>query len=159
MSGDPVIPYATSYSTDKPAGDVPSVLLELATRLLLAMNEHAPDRVAALLADDYEGHDIAQPTAHTGREPAVQLAANYLQAFPDLRIMQEDVVVQGDRVVVSWVARGTHRGVIMNIPPTGRACEVRGTTWLVARDSRITRGVCLWDVAGFLRCIGLLPEL
>ena len=159
MSGDPVPPFTTPYSADISVRDRHGVLVELAGRLLLAVNEHAPDRMVALLDDDYEGHDIAQPSTHRGRDTALKMAVRYLQAFPDLSITQEDMIVQGDRVVVAWVARGTHRGVIMNIPPTGRTCEVRGTTWLVARDRRIQRVVCLWDVAGFLRCIGLLPEL
>jgi hypothetical protein len=47
----------------------------------------------------------------------------------------------------------------MNIPPTGRNVEVLGTSVLTVGDGKIARGLYIWDVAGLLRSIGLLPEL
>jgi len=47
----------------------------------------------------------------------------------------------------------------MNIPPTGRAVAVRGTSVLTVEDGKIKRAFRIWDVAGLLRSIGLLPEL
>lgn len=39
-----------------------------------------------------------------------QLATVYRAAFPDLQITHKDVVTSGDKVVIRWTARGTHRG-------------------------------------------------
>jgi hypothetical protein len=47
----------------------------------------------------------------------------------------------------------------MHIPPTGRFATVRGVSILTFMDGKIYRGQYMWDVAGLLRAIGLLPEL
>jgi hypothetical protein len=47
----------------------------------------------------------------------------------------------------------------MRIPPTGRSIAVRGTSVLTVESGKIIRGLYVWDVAGLLRSIGLLPEL
>ena len=53
--------------------------------------------------------------------------ANYRAAFPDLHTTLEEVLVDGDRVVVRGTDRGTHRGDFMGFPASGR--EVT-TTWI-----------------------------
>ena len=65
----------------------------------------------------------------------------------------------GERVVVVWTARGTHLGALMNIPASGRMVTVRGVSAFRLRDGQITQAEYIWDVAGMLRDIGLLPEL
>ncbi len=50
-------------------------------------------------------------------------------AFPDNRFEFEAELVEGDEVVSRWTLRGTHRGIFMGIPPTGRRVALRGTTF------------------------------
>jgi hypothetical protein len=47
----------------------------------------------------------------------------------------------------------------MNIPATGRPVTVRGVSVCHVEGGRIVRAMHIWDVAGLLRAIGLLPEL
>jgi hypothetical protein len=47
----------------------------------------------------------------------------------------------------------------MNIPPTGRQVQVRGVSIIEVKDGLIVRGQYIWDLAGMLRHMGLLPEL
>ena len=47
----------------------------------------------------------------------------------------------------------------MHIPPTGRKIAVRGISVLTIENEKITSGLYVWDAAGLLRAIGLLPEL
>jgi len=42
------------------------------------------------------------------------------EAFPDLSIAVEDVMVEGDRVAARVTMRGTHRGEFQGIEPTGK---------------------------------------
>jgi predicted ester cyclase len=44
-------------------------------------------------------------------------------AFPDLRIAVEDVVAEGDRVVVRLRFTGTHDGPFQGLEPTGRPVD------------------------------------
>ncbi len=45
-------------------------------------------------------------------------------AFPDNRHEVEEVITQGDTVVLRCTLTGTHEGPFMGIPPTGRRIEV-----------------------------------
>lgn len=127
--------------------------------LLAAWNAHDRAAVRALYAPNYVGRDISESAPQRGPQGIDQAMARYLDAFPNLCFTNEDVIIQGDRAAVVWQARGTHRGRLMHIPATGRAVEVLGTTLLTVQDGRITRGLYIWDLAGLLRALSLLPEL
>lgn len=127
--------------------------------LLAAWNAHDRAAVRALYAPDYEGRDISESMPQRGPRGIDQAMARYLDAFPNLCFTNEDVIIQDNRAAVVWRARGTHCGRLMHIPATGRAVEVLGTTLLTVRDGQITRGLYIWDMAGLLRALSLLPEL
>jgi steroid delta-isomerase-like uncharacterized protein len=129
------------------------------TQLLEAWNAHDVDRVMTFYALDYEGEDVSEARPQRGSEGIRQSIARYLVAFPDLHFTQEATIIQGNRIALFWKVRGTHRGKIMNIPPTGRPIQVRGASLLTLQDGKIRRGLIIWDVAGLLRAIRLLPEL
>ncbi len=127
--------------------------------LISAWNGHDLDTLVALHAADYEGHDVGQPGVVRGLSEVRTALERYLLAFPDIELTPEDVLIDGQTVALLWQARGTHRGVLMHIPATGRKVAVRGVSLLTYRDGKIWRGSIIWDVAGLLRGIGLLPEL
>lgn len=47
----------------------------------------------------------------------------------------------------------------MNIPATGRSVKVRGVSMMTIAGGPIQRTWRVWDLAGLLRTLGLLPEL
>lgn len=126
--------------------------------LLDAWNAHDVERAASFYAPDYVGEDVGQAAAQRGAHERVHVLAAFTRAFPDLRFTGE-TIVEGRRAALLWTMRGTHRGPIMNIPPTGRQIEVRGVSLLTIEDGKITRGLNVWDTAGLLRALKLLPEL
>ena len=127
--------------------------------LLAAWNGHDIEAMTALYAPDYEGTNVGQASRQRGPEDAGRAMARYLRAFPDLQITPEAVIVQGDRLALVWIAQGTHRGRFMNIPPTGRSVEVSGVSVFTVECGKIRSAQVIWDVAGLLRTIRLLPEL
>jgi steroid delta-isomerase-like uncharacterized protein len=133
---------------------------QFAHNLIEAWNSHDIDRIAAFYAPDYEDVDVARPNVQHGTDDFRRVAAYYLRALPDLHITLDDLIVGEDgRAALAWTWRGTHKGTLMKIPPTGRTVTVRGTTLLTLADGKIQRSVRIWDVAGLLRAVGLLPEL
>lgn len=131
----------------------------LLDEVLDAWNAHDADRLAGCYAPEYVGVDAAHAAPLTGRAGIRQAALRYFAAFPDLSVRADELVVEGDRVAVVWTARGTHRGILMNIPASGRTVEVQGVSVLAVRNQQIVRAFTMWDVAGLLRALGLLPEL
>lgn len=130
----------------------------LVTELMEAWNAHDVERTITFYAPEYEGVDVA--LAHPQRGPVAvgQNLMRYIRAFPDLHFTTE-TIIQRNRVALIWTAYGTHQGVLMRIPPSGRCIEVRGTSILTFQQSKIIHGLYIWDLAGLLRTIGLLPEL
>ena len=124
-----------------------------------AWNSHDAEMVLRLYSPEYIGDDVGQSSLLHGHTGLRALLDTYWKAFPDLRFACRDCVVQGSRVVVVWAAEGTHQGTIMNIPPTGHRVEVRGMSVIDVNDGLIVRCQSVWDVAGMLRHLGLLPEL
>jgi steroid delta-isomerase-like uncharacterized protein len=62
-------------------------------------------------------------------------------AFPDLRFVIEDELVAGDKVVVRWIATGTHLGDFGGLAPTGRFVSWTGIDIVRLKDDRIVE---LW---------------
>jgi predicted ester cyclase len=65
--------------------------------------------------------------------------AAFRTAFPDLHFTIEDMVAEGDEVVVRWSLRGTRLGNYQGHPPTGKPVSVTGISrfgWRTAKSKR-----------------------
>ncbi len=54
----------------------------------------------------------------------------FVAAFPDLRVTVDDILADGDQVVVRWTGRGTHSGTAMGLTASGKPVEFHGMTWI-----------------------------
>jgi steroid delta-isomerase-like uncharacterized protein len=124
-----------------------------------AWNSHDIQRVLNFYSPDYIGSDVGRAALLHGHAGLQAMLETYWEAFPDLQFVVTHTVTQGSRVVIVWVAEGTHQGPIMNIPPTRHKVEVRGVSLIEVEDGLVVRGEHIWDLAGMLRHMGLLPEL
>jgi steroid delta-isomerase-like uncharacterized protein len=124
-----------------------------------AWNSHDTEKVLTFYSPDYVGSDVGQAEPVKGHAGLLVIMERLWKAFPDLHFTITNTVVQGFQVVSVWQAEGTHHGSIMNIPPTGRRVQVRGVSILEVKDGLIVRGQYIWDLAGMLRHMGLLPKL
>ena len=78
-------------------------------------------------------------------------------AFPDLHFTIEDMIAEGDTVVVRYTTRGTHHGNFRGIPSTGK--QVSGTAMFI---DRLVNGKAVeqWsngDDLGLLQQLGVIP--
>jgi predicted ester cyclase len=73
-------------------------------------------------ADNFVNHDSMSATKDG--QGLKQYVTMLHTAFPDFHCAIEDLVAEGDRVVVRLTCRGTHRGELMGISPTGRQINV-----------------------------------
>ena len=124
-----------------------------------AWNSHDIEKVLSFYSPEYIGDDVGQASLQHGHEGLRAMLELHWKAFPDLQFTVMDTVVQDSRVTIVWVAEGTHQGPIMNIPPTGHRVEVRGVSIIDVENGMVVRGQYIWDLAGMLRHMGLLPEL
>ena len=81
-------------------------------------------------ADEFMSADFVEHDPFPGQGPGLQglkqgLAA-FRQAFPDLHIGIDDMIADGEKVVIRSTMKGTHKGTFMNMPPTGKQISVEG---------------------------------
>ena len=74
-----------------------------------------------LFAPDFAEREELPAGLPGGREGVKQLTAMFRRAFPDFHVTIDDIITEGDRVVVRSTWTGTQRGEFMGIPPTGKS--------------------------------------
>ena len=136
-----------------------SDLVHYAETINEAWNSHDMENVLRFYAPECISDDVGQASRLHGREGLRLMLEAYWKAFPDLQFRVTDTLVENSRLAIAWVAKGTHQGTIMHIPPTGRRMEVRGMSMIEVIDGLVVSGQSIWDLAGMLRHMGLLPDL
>jgi steroid delta-isomerase-like uncharacterized protein len=134
-------------------------LATLAEVINQAWNSHSIENVLPYYSPKYVGSDVGQPAPLQGHKALRNMLERYWQAFPDLHFVVTDKVIQASRATIVWAAEGTHQGPIMNIPPTWHKVRVSGVSVIDVQDGFVVRGQHIWDLAGMLRYLGLLPDL
>src|SRR5258706_2288099 len=69
-------------------------------------------------------------------------------AFPDFTNALDDLIVEGDSIAARLTYRGTHRGELLGIAPTGRAIEYSGAAFFKIAGGKIASGWVLGDTTG-----------
>jgi predicted ester cyclase len=110
--------------------------------------------------DRYLAADVVQhaPAATVGLEAARRALAGWLVAFPDLHLVIEDLVTDGDHLIARLVLSGTHRGRLADLAtlePTGRQVRVPMFDAWWARDGRCAERWLQPDMLELLRQIGV----
>ena len=99
------------------------------------------------------------PTTLHGREEFKQLVSLYLTAFPDARFIVEDEIAEGDRVASRYTFRGTHKGDLMGIAPTGKQVTVTGIIINRIANGKSEEGWLNFDALGMLQQLGVIPAM
>ncbi len=92
-----------------------------------------------------------------GPEGFMQVVTMFRTAFPDIHATLEDMFAEGDKVAHRTTIRGTHKGDLMGIAPTGKQVTVSATV-----ISRFAGGkeVEAWsniDMLGMFQQLGVSP--
>jgi steroid delta-isomerase-like uncharacterized protein len=116
------------------------------------------DAADEIIAPDYVSYEPTSGEVR-GIEGAKQFAAAYRQAFPDLQNTIEDMVAEGDKVVVRFRARGTHQGETEAFgPATGKRMEITGITIKRIFEGKIVEAWTNFDALGMMQQLGRIPE-
>lgn len=115
------------------------------------------DVVDEIFATDYVSHNPTGPDI-TGPEEYKQFISGLRTAFPDLRFTTDDRFTKGDKLVVRWTARGTHKMEFMGIPPTGKQVTVTGIVIHRFVGGKIQETWEKSDALGLLQQLGVVPS-
>ena len=89
-------------------------------------NSGDPAQLKSFLSDEFVSHNSLNFAIQSSDEYCRGVVA-YRTAFPDLVTSVDDVIAEGDRVVVRGTDRGTHQAEFMGRAASGRLVT---TTWI-----------------------------
>jgi steroid delta-isomerase-like uncharacterized protein len=84
--------------------------------------------------------------------------AAFHTAFPDLHFTVEELIAEGDKVVVHWSLRATHLGDYQGRPATGKTVTVAGMSLFRMAEGKIQEITVSMDRLGQWQQLGWLPE-
>jgi steroid delta-isomerase-like uncharacterized protein len=114
-----------------------------------------------LAASNWVYHDPGLPNVRTLADYK-RWANETHNAFPDNHVTIEDMIAEGDKVVVRHTLHGTNTGAIvtpMPLPATGKQVMASGITIVRIAEGK---GVEVWsqtDTLGIMQQLGVIPTM
>ncbi|MEU0405995.1 ester cyclase [Streptomyces sp. NPDC006197] len=120
------------------------------------LNERRVEVIDELASTNYQENDPL-PGQREGREGLKDRVTMLVEGLsPTFTI--EDLIAEGDRVVIRWTNNATHSGTFLGIPPTGRSCRFAGIDIFRLDDGRLVEHWDVVDQLSMLRQLELLPS-
>jgi steroid delta-isomerase-like uncharacterized protein len=107
------------------------------------------DGIAHGLRDD-KGNE---PCGPAGFKPFFE---SFRAAFPDMKIVVEDTVVEGDKIAARCTVRGTHAGDGLGLAATNMPVEFTGICIVRVRDGKIIEAWNNFDFMSMFQQVGAL---
>ena len=108
-------------------------------------------------ASDLYGENYVNPLG-TGPSARVEPIRRYHQAFPDLRLDIEELIVAGDTVVLRVTFRGTDTGGYVGRAPSGRAVDEWAVTFMHFEGDKVVSEWIGADKLGLFIQLGVLED-
>ena len=104
---------------------------------------------------------VAPGSQASGRDEVLGFLGVFHEAFPDLRLENVQLVVDGAAAAAEGTLTGTHDGVLHtpggDVPPTGRRVELRWAAVYATDGDTLKSEHLFFDQMDFLGQLGLLP--
>jgi steroid delta-isomerase-like uncharacterized protein len=109
------------------------------------------------MAPDFVEHEELPPGIPEGREGVIMLTTMLRSAFPDLKATIDDIIAEGDKVVIRQTWSGTHKGEFMGIPPTGRSVSIGVIDIIRVAGGKFVEHWGQMDSMGLMQQLGAIP--
>ena len=131
----------------------------LARRFVQVWGKESLDTLDELAAPNFSVYyPVLREIVH-GPEAFKQVLMGLHAGLSDVEVVSEEVIAEGDQVVVRWTARGTHTGELLGIPPTGKQVTWTGITIYRLTDGKIVEERGEEDALGLMQQLGVNPAM
>lgn len=79
-------------------------------------------------------------------------------SFPDGHITVNEMVAEGDKVMVRWTFEGTHAGEFVGVSATHRRITYSGINGFHIVAGKLAKAWDMWDRLNLWQQLGVLPE-
>ena len=70
-----------------------------------------------------------------------------------MKVTTDDIITEGDKVVIRWTVTGTHQAELMGIPPSGKQTTWTGITIYRFIEGKIVESWWAYDAMGMMQQI------
>lgn len=125
-------------------------------------NERRLDVADAIFAKDCVTHQlrsgVSADAVPRGPQAIKEHVTGWIASFPDLHFSVEQMLSEGDRVVMQLLMKGTHRGAWLGIPPSGKKMQIRMFTVHRVVQNKIVEDWVLVESLGVFQQLGVIPN-
>ena len=130
----------------------------LMRQVLDLIDERELDAAFELYAPDYIYHGPGGRELR-GRDGIRGLWEVFLTGFPDLSSTVDDIISEGDKLVLRWTIEGTHTGEFLGTPPSNKKITLPMTEIFRVADGQLAEAWDQYDRLHLMQQIGAIPEL
>ena len=116
-----------------------------------------PALVAECLAPGHVHHTPAQ-NSETKLKETTAFYNMFFSVFPDVHYTIDDMVAEGDKVVMVATSTATHKGVFQGMPGIGKRFVTKGVDVFRVVDGKITDEWSYPDLLGLMQQLGAIPS-
>jgi predicted ester cyclase len=119
-------------------------------------NQHDVDAAGEYMAADVVDHNPwpGSPATLQGFKDGTKA---FFAGFPDAHIEIDEILSDGDKLVIRSRLIGTNSGPFMGMPPTGKRAEVEGIDIVRMVDGLQVEHWGIFDAAAMLQQLGVIP--
>jgi steroid delta-isomerase-like uncharacterized protein len=121
-------------------------------------NKGREEAIDELFAEDGIAHGLGDVAGAQLRGPGdfKPFFRSFRSAFPNIEVIVEDTVVEGDKVAARCRVRATHAGEGLGFAATQRPMEITGIVIVRVRDGKIIEAWNNFDFMGMFQQLGTL---
>lgn len=122
-----------------------------------AMESQDYDKLKDMMAEGYQIIDIGSLSSHqkaTHSEVGNDIVerAKFLNAaFPNFKIKINEMVAEGNQIVVQADLKGNQRGNFLGVEPTNTPVVIKSFMMFTLHEDKIIRAVELWNELGVMK--------
>jgi predicted ester cyclase len=123
------------------------------------LNGRNPRLADELIAPDAVEHETAPGINPRGPEGLKAVVAMLSTGFPDYHFAVDQLIAEGDKVAAQTTFSGTHRGLFMGVPPTGKRVAQRQMHIVRLLAGKVVEHWAVRDDLGAFQQLGVIPEM
>jgi steroid delta-isomerase-like uncharacterized protein len=123
-------------------------------------NKGSEEAIDEMFAEDGIAHGLADESGNPLRGPAgfKPFFRKFRAAFPDIEVVVEDTITEGDKIAARCTVRGKHQSDSLGFAATQQPMEITGMTIVRVRDGKIVEAWNNFDFMSMFQQLGALSR-
>ena len=106
----------------------------------------------------WNAHDLEKAREYVPSEDSLDHVHQFLIAFPDVHVTIDDMIAEGDKVMIRIRATATNTGPFGGNPPTVNKVEIHSIRVFRIADNKIVDTWAMQDRLGLMEQLGLVQS-